>query len=247
LDIDPRAADWVVRADGGRLVLTDATGVAGPFPLPPADAVEFPARLWQKLEAVARARALLAVAARVGADAGAGVRAEVLRYPAGGGPPEPLTADPELREGDRVAFRVRNAGAGRVDVTVLTVGADAEIGRFFPPAGEDPSGGKWTLDPGAELVTHAEGLRPPFGAEHAVVLATPAGNPPADFGCLAQDGITRARAADRARALEWPFGALLASAVFRSRGPRDLAPTGAAAVGAVVVPFRTRPAGSHGS
>lgn len=239
---DPRLADWVVRAAGGRLVLADAAGGVGPFPMPAASAAEFPATLWRKLEAVARARALLAVAARVGADAGAGLRAEVLCDPAGGGPTEALAAAAEVREGNRIAFRVRNTGAGRVDVTVLTVGADSEIARYFPPVGEDPSGGKWTLDPGAELVTQSQGLVPPFGAEYAVVLATPAAGPPADFGCLAQDGISRGRSADRGRALDGPFGSLLSSAVFRSRGPRGLTSDGAAAVGAVVVPFRTRPA-----
>jgi hypothetical protein len=241
----PTAADWVIRLRNRKLELIEAAASRPPFALPDWNAPGFRADLASKLERLFRARNLLAVAAQLQSaeyDVELGVEVTILRHRGKDSPGSPLPlrrGEYILKKGEGVSFRLRNIGRRKVDVTLLTVGPDYRIERFFPEPGETA---KASLAPGAMYQTEEGFVKEPLGVEKLVALVVPAGNPQVDFGILAQEGLDQARDNDTSLALKTPIGRLLEAALFRSGSTRGPAPAESVhTVAASILTWRTEP------
>lgn len=245
---DLRQAEWLVRLEKGKVRLLEASGNAAPFALPELEDAGLGDALRHSLEKVYRARNLIALAGQLEGEryrgaSDVGLEVEVLRHADTGAPGEVLHRPAQgwvFHPGDVISFRVHNKSASmRLDVTLLIVGTDLEIQAFYPKPGEVGKG----LEPGRSLDTpppHGQiGAEPPFGPEWLVVIATPAKNPPVDFTVLAQEGLPRARAADRSQSLQSPLGELLENALYRSGTRRGLPRSLAQKYGMRVLSWRT--------
>jgi hypothetical protein len=250
---DVRQAEWIVRFDNGQLQFVEASGNRTPFVLPLPHEPQLGDALRQTLEKVFRARNLISLSSRFDAGrhrAGAAVDIEVqvLTHKNESSPGEVLPQPTEgwtFRPGKLVSFRVKNKSQSLpLDVTLLVVSTDFQIHAFYPRPDEV---GK-SLLPGESIDTPPPPGQisddPPFGPEYLVAIAVPAGNPPADFTPLTQDGLPRARAADRNRSLESPLGQLLQSAMFHSGSQRGLGRSVASQYGMRVLTWRTEPKGA---
>jgi hypothetical protein len=247
---EPRQAEWLVRLDKDNLQLAEASGIRPPFALPGPDSPKLAAALRKNLGRVFRARNLLALAGRFEGvryrgEASVNVEVDVLRHKSEKARGEVWPRPAEgwvFRPGDLISFRVTNKSpALALDVTLLIIGSDFKVDAFYPRKDEQ---GK-TLPPGQSLDTPPPpgqiSNEPPFGPECLVVIAVPAQNPPVDFGALAQEGLTLARAADHGHSLRTPLGELMEFAMYQS-GPRGrLSRSVADQHGMRVLTWRTEP------
>ncbi len=230
-------ADFVLRPAPGGLELTEVSPSRPPVPLPAAADRALPDKLAVALERVYRARNLLTVAAR--ADAGRAdseldieVETRVHATKDGPGVPADRTAT-QLRAGEFVSYRVRNASKVKVDVTLLVVGTDYEIVRFFPHRNEVA---KASLDAGQVFDTPVGRIDPPFGPEDMVAIAVKSQLPQIDFGALVQPGVQRG--AGDTNAFKTPLGQLLDSAVWGG-GTRGVTRQAETEMGLRVLSWRT--------
>jgi uncharacterized caspase-like protein len=249
--VDEKAAEWLVRLEKGKVQLIEASGNQAPFALPDPDSPNLSEALRRNLGKVFRARNLIAIAERFegqrnGGDAAVDVEVQVLRHKSkstkDAGEVSLRPSDGWLlRPGHFISFRLKNNSSIPVDVTLLIVGSDFAIQPFYPSKGELAK----SLKPGETIDTPppwgAISNDPPFGKENLVVIAVPAQKTPADFSALAQDGLERARSADRSESLRSPLGELLESAMFRSGSRRGLTRTFAGQHGMRVLTWRTEP------
>ena len=206
---DPGSADLIVRPKSIEEVASGRK-----FECPPtADGVA------KALGRIARARALLQVAAAPPPGAQPDVRLELLRHQskqdlAGDrvGSPQGIT----LREGDLISFKVENRSDTSLDVTLLYIDSGYGITELFPRPGTD---GQNRLAPAATRDSDMLRVttRPTAGAEQVVLIAVKSEGAPADFGLLAQETTPLARGK-----AESPLARLLLSAEFGSDGPRGL-------------------------
>jgi len=248
---DPRQAEWLVRLEGGKVQLVEASANRAPFALPPVDDPKFGQFLRLYLGRVFRARNLIATANRFEEQryqdrAAVVMDVEVLRHEdekaLGRLWPRPANGW-VFHPGDLVSFRIHNRSPSlTVDVTLLLVGSDFQIDPYYPKPGEVAK----SLKPGESIDTPPPPGsipdEPPFGPECLVVIAAPVQNPPLDFTALAQGGLTEARAADKGKSLESPLGELLASALFGSGSRGRLTRTVAEQHGMRVLTWRTEAA-----
>ena len=138
---EPGSAQWLVRPAGQDLQLLRREGMStGPLTIPSND----PARLSDRLTAIARAQMLLQMETGDSPADEASVRAgdaiafdiELLRQAGGIGEfkPVPLGSGtgPVLQVGDKVQLRFLNRGVLDVDITVLQVDENYDIEEMFP-------------------------------------------------------------------------------------------------------------------
>ncbi len=251
---DPKKAEWLMRLDQGKFELLEASGNCNPFPLPSPDSPELEKSIRGTLERIYRARNLMALASRFEGDRGRGASAidlevEVISHKTKSSKDhgEVLPASPGgwvFRPGNFISFRVTNKSPStKLDITLLVVGSDLEIQPFYPQPKRDEVGKP--LEPGQSFDTPppwgAISPDPPFGQERLVVLAAPATNPPVDFRVLSQRGLSEARGADASQSLQSPLGALLESAMFRTRGPGGMSRSVASRYGMRILTWRTEP------
>jgi hypothetical protein len=243
-------ARWFLRVVGDEVQLVPREGVHGgdgeprPFVVGTsgmgADLATLQRRARTMLASAAKAENLLSVVSAQG-ESGSGspgvrVRAEMLWYP------ESWDANPQavtfgsagrfVREGERVAFRIRNLGDIDADVTLLYLDAAYGITAMFPSSGEDnlvAAGKEKTLG-------HGTLTGDPLGTEHLVVLAVRHTGARQDFAHLAQPRL------DRTRGETSPLAALLDSAVMGAGTTRG-APVRRKARDhdATILSWRTRP------
>jgi hypothetical protein len=185
---DPLSAAWVVRLDGPTPALVEASGNRE-YPLPQVGSASFGRKLRDRLQRVARARNLLAVSERLERDRSAKGKLDLAVEVVLGD--EVLPAPPGgwvFRPGDKVSFRVRNTSPKeRCNIHLLVVDPDFAIHAMYPARDEVCK----VLEPGQVLQSQAGEIddKPPFGRDYLVAIATPARNPPVDFGPLLQKGL----------------------------------------------------------
>jgi hypothetical protein len=240
---DARSAEWVIRLEGPEPELLEASGNGRPYRLPPPESKEFARLLRDNLEAVFRARHLLAVAERLQGEgrhdsSEVDIEVEVLLQRPGDERAQVVPRPPGgwvFRPGDKVSFRIHNRSRfARLDVSLLIVNPDFKITAFYPQKDEV---GK-ALAPGEEIQTESGSIkeRPPFGPEHMVVITTPARSPPVDFSLLTHEGLK-----DRGYGEDSPLAQLLEQAMFRSAGRGGLGRSDVARHAMRVLSWRTEP------
>jgi hypothetical protein len=242
VEANPRTAEWVIRLDGPRPVLVEASGNRPPSLLPPAGSEGFARELRKDLQLVYHARSLLAVVQRLEEERQGGapevdVAVEVvLRRGAGR---EKVVPRPGggwvFRPGDEVSFRVHNKSRfARADVSLLIVNPEFKITAFYPAANDL---GK-ALAPGEMVKTPAGTIseEPPFGPEYLVVIAVPARNPPVDFALLTQEGLKNRGYEDNS-----PLAQLLERAMHRAPGRSGLGRAEVSRHAMRVLNWRTEP------
>jgi hypothetical protein len=247
---DIRQAEWLSRLEDGKPHLIEASGNRASFTLAVPDNPKLSEVIRGNLERVFRARNLIALSQRFEEQryrdtASVDVDVEVLRHEDKKSPGEvwPMPAGGWIfRPGDLISFRLKNKSKSlTVDVTLLIVASDFEIQPFYPKKGELAK----SLKPGDSIDTPLPpgeiSNEPPFGPECLIVIAVPPSNHPVDFSALAQDGLIKARAADKSRSLESPLGELLESSMFRT-GTRGLSRSVTEQHGMRIVTWRTEAA-----
>ena len=140
-DAEPGTAQWLVRPAGQDLQLLRREGMStGPLTIPSSD----PARLSDRLTAIARAQMLLqmetgdspADEARVRAGEAIAFNIELLRQAGGTGEFKPVDlgsgTGPVVQVGDKIQLRFLNQGVLDVDITVLQVDENYDIEEMFP-------------------------------------------------------------------------------------------------------------------
>jgi hypothetical protein len=237
-----QGADWLIRCDGDRPALVDATGNRPAAPLPAADDPEFGDVLGKKLLRIYRAQSLVAVGDRLeserrGQPAKVGFELTLFRTrPGEKEEPVPLSGqDLAFFPGESVRLRVRNTSEKEtIDVALLIVGSDYKITSFYPGwklRGKD-------IEPGKSIDKESEPYSddPPFGSEYLVAIAVPARNR-VDFSALIQPGLK-----DRGYGDDSPLAQLLERAL-DGLGTRSALDRAVIAENAVrVVSWRTVPA-----
>jgi hypothetical protein len=187
----------------------------------------------ERLRRIARAQNLLKMAstgsaAVLGAGDGANVELELVRWavPKDGSGAQrevvPWQNGCRLREGELVGFCVTNRGLTAVDVTLLFVDSAYGITAMFPKAG-DRGGNR--LGPNQQVVPVRARVTKAAGKEHMVLIAVRAepDRDAADFTCLAQSSLERARgSAGPTPGLDSPLGKLLQNALFAAGETRGL-------------------------
>lgn len=179
-------------------------------------------RLRRDLHAIARARNLLALAARGAAGPSPTALRATLRRGAEAIAPEQVAA---LRSGDVLALELVNAGTVPLDVTALYADAEHGIGVLFPNRPGDAN----RLMPGERRVVDDIRIHaPPAGLERLLLISAPAQAQAerSDYSFLAQPSLPRQRGAVAA-ADDFEAFADAAFADYRQRGaPRPVAPAG---------------------
>lgn len=146
-------------------------------------------RLAHDLHTIARARNLLALAARFAAEPRPSGLLATLRRGGEAIAPEQV---PALHDGDQLALEVQNQAGVALDLTVLYADAEQGITALFPTRLGDAN----RLAPGQRLVI--DGIRinaPPAGLERLLLITSPA-QPQAeraDYTFLAQPSLPRRR------------------------------------------------------
>lgn len=209
--VEPDRADVVVRARHERVELLPPYRRQAP-PGPGADAAGFDrradestdvlaARLARALHAVARARNLLALAARPAPGTAASGLSVAVRLARPGAAADAVTPDvvPPLAPGDTIGVALRNEGAQALDVTVLYIDAHHGVRVLFPGANGESN----RLAPGqSQRLEERAAVTRSAGLERLLLISRPAlpGRERSDFSFLAQPSLTRTRAvADPAR------------------------------------------------
>jgi hypothetical protein len=243
---DLRAAQWIVQARDGKLVLLskDAAQIRGKLPdeasrfsIPDTESA---AAIVRAMTRIARAQNLLNLTAQQAAtgasqasDSSSGgsqpnVELKILRYKS---KTDRLGTEIDLRKGpltlvsgDRVGWQMINHGKQDVAVSLLYIDAGFGIQAVFPRAGSgtdnmlSKNGGMYTTK-SAKIIAN------PIGNEHVVLIAVsrqPEHQSP-DFSFLEQETLALARGGDAENAvLESPLGRLLKNAMYGEGGTRGL-------------------------
>ena len=207
----------------GTVELIEKSGNRKPVALPHVDELTFEDRIRKVLEKTFRASNLLRVAAKANADVESPIKVEVdiLIHKTRNDPGTPAPVEsgtPIPRVGNHVSFRIRNTGEQDVDITLLIVGPDCRISRFFPDPLKPGESKKANLKAGTSVDTIVGDVSAPTGLEQMIVIAVKAQNPQADFGSLCQTE----RSAELAPCFRTPFGQLLDTAAYGGNGPRGV-------------------------
>jgi hypothetical protein len=217
-------AQWVVRLESGQIELVEASGNRTPFLLPETDSPSLGKVLRKNLELIYRARNLVEIAnrfedRRFAGGAGIDVEVEILKHRDEKAKGEVWLRPADgwrFKPGDIISFRIKNKSQVDLYVTLFTVGADFEITPYYPQSYEEA---KRVIAGDVFDTPERHGQikdTPPFGAGCLVMIAVPAQNKPVDFSSLAQDGLAKARSADKSGSLDTPLGELLKTSMFES-------------------------------
>ena len=243
---DPRAAQWVVQARDGKLVLLskDAAQIRGKLPdeasrfsIPDADSAT---AVVHAMTRIARAQNLLNLTAQQASGAVDGasdssnggsqpnVELKILRYLSKTdrqGTEIDLKKGPlTLASGDRVGWQMINHGKQDVAVSLLYIDAGFGIQAVFPRAGSGTDN-MLTKNGGTYTTKSAKITANPVGNEHVVLIAVPRQpeHQAPDFSFLEQETLALARGGDTENAgLESPVGRLLKNAMYGEGGTRGL-------------------------
>lgn len=248
-------ADWFVRMAEEQILLIPASGFA--TDVPPqfklgaaSDAPEILAKnVKDALLKIARAQNLMQIAARgsqrrARGTMNVGVEVDVLYFEddfAEGTVVPPGSR--VFREGDLIAFQVKNPSRLPIDVTLLIIDNSYGITSFYPLAGSQEDN---RLAPGGSFITplgEIEGGQ--FGPEQLVAIAvgvdqTRTGK--IDFACLEQTALERVRGDARsATALDTPLGRLLETALYGEGAVRGVPRASLGNYALQMVNWRTMP------
>ena len=243
---DPRAAQWIVQARDGKLVLLskDAAQIRGKLPeeasrfsIPDRDSA---AAIVHAMTRIARAQNLLNLTAQQVVSAGdqsfgssgggsqPNVELKILRYNSKtdrqGTEIDPSKGPLTLVSGDRVGWQMINRGKTDVAVSLLYIDAGFGIQAVFPRAGSGTDN-MLTKNGGTFTTKSAKITANPVGNEHVVLIAVPRQpeHQAPDFSFLEQETLALARGGDAGNAgLESPLGRLLKNAMYGEGGTRGL-------------------------
>jgi hypothetical protein len=233
---DAAEAEWLIRIEKGKAALIRSADArqkdAQLIWLPPlgkaADLKEF-------LIHVARSHNLLKIAAAEMEqdDQTPKLRVELWRLdPHTEKPLEKITAaTPRLYQGDLVRYRITNVGRTSIDLTILGIDTQMQLGAVFPTRKQDENSNRRGRGESVEFNVEVETKH--TGRDHLVLLAarSPQEIKKVDFTPLAAKAVERS--------LPGPLGAVLKRAADEEgRGARGMEPAEASAYTIQVLPVQ---------
>ena len=201
-----RDANWFVRVEANRVILTPGDGQAGVasstdvaagqvrkrFDVGALDDTALAFSLADRLRRIARAANLARLSSYV--DPEAALKIQVLRYQTDAVTATPLLANggaPAVRAGERLQFIVRNTGTLPLDVTLLYIDANSGIWPLFPLTDRELDN---RIDPGRDRALEpVEITADPLGWESVIAIGVESTPRHENFRQLAQESLPDGR------------------------------------------------------
>lgn len=218
-------ADWILRLGDQEMLLIPISGWSKAFRAADASApqeflISDADEISSALGRIARARQLVHIA---GSDRRSDVKMDVQLIRFDKTTDEVGKAVPHgaqgrvLRNGEEIAFRIRNLGRTSIDISLLFIDSGYGISALFPEPGTIDDN---RIAPGQSLNTpRLEVTVDTAGPEQVVALGVRSTSDRVEFSCLEQQSLEKTRGFP---VLESPLGQLLRGAMYGDGGTRGL-------------------------